>query len=400
MQTIPTRRSVIAIGAGAALLAALGYRAYDRGAFAGATGPAYVQWDEWQGKDGDGILRPLHAAILASNAHDAQPWLFSPTEEGITLYADRGRSLGNADPFRREMYLSLGCALANLQIAASHFGFGVSIRMAHGRLEPSRATAPLEVATILLRPGEAAPNDIDTLYDAIPLRHTHRGPYLRDRKLPAAAMRALFGRYSENVQIVPVTDKVGREEISSIIMDATERFIADAQMSNDSGRWYRTGWQEVQKYRDGICLDAAGLTPTMTVLGKMLPNQSVATANTYWREKTRDVQIPTAALFGIVLVRDRMDIGQTLSAGHAWQVCQLMATRLGLAAQPLNQPVELADRNLVLGRQDFFKPALAALTDWKDWDPTFVFRLGYAERPAVRTPRRPLSDTLRLSRFA
>ena len=167
-----------------------------------------------------------------------------------------------------------------------------------------------------------------------------------------------------------------------------------------TGRWMRTGRADVERHRDGVTVDAAGLSPFVTAMAKLLPDQDVATANRYWRDATRDVHIPTAALFGIVLVRDRMDVGQCLAAGKAWQLCHLTATKFGLAAQPLNQPAEMADRNLVLGRQDFYKPALAALTDWKDWDPTFVFRLGFAERPAPRSPRRAFDDVMRRTRFA
>jgi hypothetical protein len=394
------RRDVIAGGAAAALLAGLGYRAYDRGAFSSGTGPAFAPWQQWQGKTDDGPLRPLHAAILASNAHNAQPWLFAPSENTITLYADRSRNLGHADPFRREMYLSLGCALANLQIAAARFDWEATIRLAQGRLEPSRAIDPIEAATVALRPQQGADASLAALFDAIPLRHTHRGAYMRERKVAPAALATLFGRYGEHVRIVAVTEKPAREDISSIIMEATDRFIADRQMSEDSGRWFRTGRREIQQHRDGISTDTAGLSPLMAAMAKLLPDQSVASADQYWRTATRDVQIPTAALFGIVLVRDRMDEAQALAAGRAWQIFHLTATRLGLAAQPLNQPVEMADRNLILGRQDFYKSALAALTEWKDWDPTFVFRLGYGERAANPSARRPLASAVRLRRFA
>ena len=71
-----TRRIVIG-GAGLAVLGALGYRAWDRGVFEVGQGPAFKPWDEWRGRDDEGPRRPLHAAILAANPHDTQPWLFA-----------------------------------------------------------------------------------------------------------------------------------------------------------------------------------------------------------------------------------------------------------------------------------------------------------------------------------
>ena len=104
---MPSRRAVMAASGGVAL-AALGYRAWGRGVFAGATGPAYAPWDDWRGSDTDGNRRPLRAAILAASPHDTQPWLFAVSADETAVYADRARNLGTFDPFRRELHLGLG----------------------------------------------------------------------------------------------------------------------------------------------------------------------------------------------------------------------------------------------------------------------------------------------------
>jgi nitroreductase len=81
----------------------------------------------------------LRAAILTSNRHDTQPWLFKVTEDAITLFADRGRNLGTFDPFRREMHLGLGAALENLVLAARASGLAAKqVRLSRAQ----RASAP------------------------------------------------------------------------------------------------------------------------------------------------------------------------------------------------------------------------------------------------------------------
>jgi nitroreductase len=89
-----------------------------------------------------------------------------------------------------------------------------------------------------------------------------------------------------------------------------------------------------------------------------------------------------------------MDMAQSIAAGRAWQRLHLAATMEGIAAQPLNQPVEMVDRHHMLGKQDEFGPALASLARASGWESTFVFRLGYPEREAPRSPRRPLTDVV------
>ncbi|MGA7710514.1 MAG: hypothetical protein WCA81_01330 [Rhizomicrobium sp.] len=397
-----SRRAVIGGGAGAAVLAALGYRVWDRGVFSAGEGPAYQPWNEWQGHAGEGSRRPLHAAILAASAHNTQPWIFEPKEDSITVYADRARNLGTFDPFRREMYLSLGCAIANIQTVAFQQGFFSNYLAVNGRLEPSPSNTPAKVAEIKLSEIRFVDNteDLYQIADAIPNRHTHRGPYLADRTISSDLLKPLSGRYGENVRAVMIRDTGARKEIGDAIVDATKKIIADKQMSADSARWFRTGRREILQHRDGVTTDTAGLSTLMTAASKLMPDVGAQSADEYWLTATRDVQVPTAAVFGMVMVRDRLDMTQALWAGYAWQLLHLSATVHGIAAQPMNQPMEMVDRNAMLGRPDVFKSALMKLAGSKDWEPTFVFRLGYAEHPALPSPRRPLDDVLRTTGFA
>ncbi len=396
-----SRRAVIG-GAGAAVLAGLGYRAWDRGVFSAGEGEAFAPWIEWQGQNGEGLRRPLHAGILAANPHNTQPWLFSADGDTITVWADRGRNLGTFDPYRREMYLGLGCAIANIQTAAYLFDFIGQDALATGKLALSQPDTPIEVARIGLRRSstlrDEAYTGIPALRDmasAIGNRHTNRGAYLPEKTPPAEFLREWGKRGSGDTRIVFFTDKSARADMGGIIVKATEAIIADPQMSADSARWFRTGRREILAHRDGVTMDTAGLSPLMRAAVKIAPDVGASTADQSWLSMTRDIQAATAPVFGMLLVRDRLDIAQALSAGRAWQQLHLSATVKGLAAQPMNQPVEMMDRNLMLGRKDEFGPALAKLHKMGGWEPTFVFRMGYAESDALPSPRRPLSDVLR-----
>jgi len=392
---MPSRRAFIASGAGLAA-AALGYRAWDRGVFAGATGPAYVPWDEWRGIEADGNRRPLRAAILAASPHDTQPWLFTLSAREVTIYADRARHLGTFDPFRREMHLGVGCAIENFVRAARTFGIVTDVQPATGRLELSPAPQPVVAARISLDAGHPVR---DSLFEAIPKRHTNRGPY-RDETPGPASLRGLADLVAgPNVRVVFISERGARRELGSMIVNATERIITDPEMSMDSFRWIRTGRRDVSAHRDGVTIDTSGTSPFMTIAGKMLPDLDAARTDRIWLEMTRDVHTSTAPVFGLILVPNRLDMLQTIDAGRAWQRLHLAATAQGLAAQPLNQPAEMIDRNQMLGRNDEFRPSLAALARTEGWEPTFVFRLGYPKGQGPRSPRRPLSDVVKDGQF-
>jgi nitroreductase len=392
MVVMPSRRAV-SMGSAGLALAALGYRAWDRGVFAGATGQAYAPWNKWRGTETDGLHRPLRAAILAASPHNTQPWLFTLSTSEVAVYADRTRHLGTFDPFRREMHLGLGCAIENFVHAARVFGIATDVNATPGRLELTPMPQAVLAARIALYVGQPAG---DSSFDALPKRHTNRGPY-RDQAPAPEQLRVLRDlTTAPNVRVIFISENGARRELGSIIVNATERIIADPEMSMDSFRWIRTGRRQVEAHRDGITIDTSGTSRLQKIAGKMLPDFGAARTDQIWLETTRDVHTATAPVYGLILVPDRMDMPQAIDAGRAWQRLHLAATAQGLVAQPLNQPVEMIDRNQMLGRNDEFGPALAALARAEGWEPTFVFRLGYAECEAPRSPRRPLPDVIRI----
>ena len=387
------RRSLVGGGALAVALAGLGYRAWDRGVGAAGAGSAYEPWRTWEGGPEDGLLRPLRAAILAANPHDTQPWVFAVGPQAIEVFADRSRNLGSFDPFRREMHLGLGAAIENLALAARAYGLAAAVEPTEGALTLSPDDAPFRAARLVLRPG---PSAHDELFAAIPLRHTNRGPYRPDQPIGPDRLRRLADlATSGDVRIAFVTEDAARRDLGALIVEATGRIVDDPGMSADSARWFRAGAREIAAHRDGVTLDAAGLSPPMTAFAKLLPDMGAQSNDQYWLGMTRDVQVPTAPALGALFVRDRLDMAGAIAAGRAWQRLHLAATAAGLAAQPMNQPVERADRDRALGRPDEFGRELAKFSPEPGWEATFVFRLGVPERPAPPSPRRALKDVVR-----
>ena len=390
-----TRRKLLAGGVGAAALAlgGVGYRGWDRGVWSSGKGVAYSSWADWQGAPSDGIKRPLRAAILASNPHDTQPWLFDVRENVITLFADRTRNLGTFDPFRREMHLGLGAAIENLVLAARAFGFAAKVIPAEGTLSLSPDDTIVLAARIVLTPIPATAN---ALFHAIPFRHTNRGPYRGDQPISAEILSRFSDLItSDTVRLAFVEDKYARGELGALIIEATGQIVGDPEMSADSARWFRTGRREISAHRDGVTVDTSGVSGFVTAASKLLPDLDAKSADQYWLSITRETQVPTAPVLGMLLVRDRLDMRLGVQAGRAWQSLHLAATTEGLAAQPLNQPIECIDRDAMLGRADGFGTPLANFADAQGWEPTFIFRLGVAERAAGPSPRRALEQALR-----
>src|SRR5262245_64533197 len=93
------------------------------------------------------------------------------------------------DPFRRETRISLGCAVENLCLAARAGGYIARVAIERATLSaPAPTSGTPRIASIALVRGAA---EASPLYAAIPVRHTNRGPYDRERPIPAHALARL-----------------------------------------------------------------------------------------------------------------------------------------------------------------------------------------------------------------
>lgn len=394
-------RRLLLQGLGALTLVAGGglvWRAWDQGVFSVGEGPAYQPWHDWREARPEGPLALAHAGILAANAHNTQPWRFRVEAERIALFADAERHLGAFDPFRRELGLSLGCALENMVLAAEAQGLEARVELPPGRFALGGPAEPGQPVAILhLAPGERRDS---ALFQAIPHRHTHRGAYDPAQPIEAALQAEMQALAAETPDLRLFLFDGGfdsgqaRERLGALLVSATEAIVADREMAQDSARWFRLDRRAVARHRDGVTLDTAGLPPLIEVAAKLLPAPGPEEADRQWLRATREVHVPTAPLLGLIAVRDLYDRPTTLEAGRLWQRLHLWATTRGLAAQPLNMPPERVDREAELGLEPRTAAALAEITGEAAWRPTFAFRLGRAERPARLSPRRPLAEVL------
>jgi len=370
-------------GAGAA---GLTWHAARSGVFGSGDAAAYQAWRQWPPR-AQGPLALVHSAILAASPHNTQPWLFKVSALQIDLFADPARNIGSIDPFRREMMMGLGCALENLVLAGRAGGYRTALAMLPAGPQSS------QVASVQLQPGEAEPSP---LFDAIPRRHTNRGAYERTRPVEAAALTTLgkLGAELPDVSVLWFTSEGQRQQVAELIVAATRAIIADREQAADSAKWLRMSWDKVQRYRDGITLDAAGLLPMVLAMAKMLPELSAEASDAAWLKATRDTHVATAPAFGLLMVRDARDNAQRLQGGRLWQRMHLWATANGLAMQPLNQMPERADREASQNASPIFGDALRELVGDPAWQALMPFRLGYPTRDALPSPRRALADVV------
>jgi len=379
------RRAGLGIGAVAVLGAgALSYRAYDQGVLATGEGPAYEPWSDWS--DGTGLLPLIGAATLAPSPHNAQAWLFGLHARHIDVFADHARTTGAIDPFLRELNVGLGAAIENLVLQAGREGLVADVELAPLGARSNHA------ARVVLTPAARRATDLSA---QIPRRHTNRFPYVV-KDVPTAAlsrMGDLVDPEAPEVGVVWVHRAHQRAELGELLVDATKAIVADDDQSASDYRWFRQSWDEIQTKRDGITVDAAGLSDLTTSLAKILPAQSKQATGESWITSTREKHTRTAAAYGIVVARDATDVRQQLEGGRLLQRIHLWTTGHDLALHHMNQITERADREIQLDASPRFGDAFTQFVP-TGWQPLSTFRVGFPTEQPKLSPRRAVDDVI------
>ena len=174
----------------------------------------------------------LNYAILAPSVYNSQPWLFNVSNGEIQVFADKARWLKIADSDRREQYISLGCAIENLMIAAEHFGYKCSVSYFPG---PENL-----VATVSLKASTTSSLN-DPLFYAITSRQTNRNPY-ETKAISKADLESIESLCSDpDVEIYITDDPAIKRSFLDLTVMANGILYSNVNYKSELGRWLGLG---------------------------------------------------------------------------------------------------------------------------------------------------------------
>ena len=312
----------------------------------------------------DGVVRMLiSAAGAAPSIHNTQPWRFRVTGDLIEVRGDPDRMLWVADPLGRALHLSCGAALFNLRLA---------IRMLAAKPLvwplPDPHGEPTLLASVELEPSRPATSAEREMFEAIGQRHSSRAPF-SSRPIPDAVQIELEQEAGSEFSLLRMLNDRDAAVVLELAASADQALERDFDHRVELSRWVAA------EGVDGIPASAlahhpdAGPAPVRD-FGYAAP--AVARPAGHYEPRPRLAVLSTA----------RDEPGDWLRAGQALQRVLLAATRRGLAASLLYQPIERHDTE----HQG---------QGWWPWPecPQVIIRFGYGPR-GTSTPRRSVEDIL------
>lgn len=312
-----------------------------------------------------GIEDLIRYATLAANSHNTQPWRFVAGGDAIDILPDFARATPAVDPDHHHLFVSLGCAMENLVVAAT----------ASGR--PGTVTVR-EDGSLRYSFSRAAPRP-DALFAAITQRQSTRALY-DARPVARQDLHALQRAASvPGVHAVLLSERTPMDRVRDLVLAGNDAQMADAAFMAELKAWLRFSPRSAMASGDGLYAAASGNPAMPDALGRQA-------FDLVYKPSTENVkcarQIDTSA--GIaVWFAERQDPAHWVAVGRALQRFALTATSLGLKHAHINQPVEVPA----------LRPQLASLLGMPNLRPDLVVRFGHGPTLPY-SPRRPVASVL------
>ena len=297
----------------------------------------------------------LRYAVLAPSSHNSQPWEFNIDDGSIRVYAAEDRWLEVADPDKRELYISLGCAVENLCVAAGRFGVGYRVEY--------NDDSPVSVVTLNDDGTSAEPTP--GLFEGIKERRTNHHLF-EDEPVPDEFEQRMRDCVTEDeVRLLLIEDSEPKASVEELQAQSDRLLMEDTEYRKELGYWVGTG-----------------------VLGdswlKARIGQAVIThLNIGDSEAQKNSKLMRSApMIGVLVAED--DRVSRLKTGRAFERISLTVATEGIAIHPMSQILE----------QPEMREELAAVLGEENPKPQHLFRLGYPDDEQKQTPRWPLEKFL------
>jgi hypothetical protein len=310
-------------------------------------------------------------ATLAPSAHNSQPWSFDIGDREIRIFPDLSRRRPVADPGDRELWLSLGCALEHLCLAALRVGYAPAVDYFPG-------DEPEECVRVRFARTEA--DGGSPMFVAIAKRQMNRRPY-DGRPIPAQDLAALEQAVSEEgVRVRILTDQFDFERVVELITAGFDWRRRNKAFQAELRSWIRFSAALTAAKRDGITMRASGKPFMSDRLGRFVVRVRAALGLDA-KEIAAGIRSSSALLF---LFTDENDRVTWVRAGRCLARIKLTATDRDIRCAHL-------DNNW---QWEVMMAATQQELNLGSAYPQVALRLGYAET-LPHAPRRPLEAVLR-----
>ncbi len=274
------------------------------------------------------FLKMVQYGSKAPSGHNTQPWKFKLNKNNIEVYPDFDKELPIVDKNHRELYISLGCAVENICIAANEFGYQYTTKIIKQN-DNTFIRIFLDKETVKKNP----------LFTQITKRQTNRSIY-NSKKVQQKTINELQNIKTEDSVSIHFY-KFGTGEFSKLseyIYKGNEILFGNKSFKKELLDWVRFNAKDVAKNKDGLAYNVLGSPALPKWLGKMIVKSFLKAKP---QNKSEKEKLDSSSHLVLIVTKENTPANWILT-GQALERFFLKYTELGIAVAFSNQPCEVS----------------------------------------------------------
>ncbi|HEX5798256.1 MAG TPA: nitroreductase family protein [Candidatus Saccharimonadales bacterium] len=275
----------------------------------------------------------LEYGVLAPSTHNTQPWKIEVKDNTVKIFADHSKKIPQADPSGRDLYMSLGALIKNIELASQAYGIDYQIKHA------VKITDNLPISTVIYKDLKPNSKINKKLLHNIKDRQNYRG-YFQPILNKSSEVKDIIAASGPDVDVQLVTDKTTIQELAKL----TARGLRMAYASREFRR-------EISSYiNHNLSIKKHGLHgyslrmnfPKSVVIPKVMKRKDIGERLSAINYRSF-ISAPTVAILYSVDTKEGW-----LKAGMLMQEVMVKLTGLGISSSIYAAAIEMGDlRNKV-----------------------------------------------------
>lgn len=303
-------------------------------------------------------------AVLAPSSHNNQPWKFSIKENSIFIYPENSRWLPISDPDYRYFFISLGCALENLLIAADFYGLSTDVSYFPVGEDDAAARVDFKFPEKI---NNNYTGDKKHLAFSVPERCVNRNKYI-DKQIPQYLIEQIKNFSDEEVEVSIVFDQEKKEKMSKIMLDSRVKAFDNKAFRAEMSKYKKNNWTRSPVGITGATMGFS--TPMSFISSSIIKNINVMRLI---RKKEEDLLKKHTPLF--------VTIGTKENTKHNWLKGGRIFERCLLTTRQHNVQTSISAFS-----SDLEKEQIKEILD-TEYSPLIFFRAGYTSKIFPHSPR-------------
>lgn len=288
--------------------------------------------------------------ILAANGHNMQNWKFKYDASNnlvFDLYINSDRLVREVDPKLTQTVISQGTLFEYLIIAGEQLGYKLNYQIfpdgEYSEYPTNDELKSKRVAHIILEKSDKKDN---LLYGEIFKPDTSRIAYdslLISKENLDSLKDFQNNEYAQNIEFVYVNEGEKYNQLKKIILDSAKIETDTTRVMQEGSDIFRKNEREKNKFRYGFSFEGSALTGfnmhKLQVLLTLFPSMNNIDASKKSFIAQTEMAVDKNSGF-VLLTSDKNSRTDQFNIGRYYSQIQLRAHTMGLAVQPLSQPIE------------------------------------------------------------